>query len=118
MINKLENYKVELERVLLSLAKQDFVATADGIARLIKDFDFLIKNKEIAKQEVVDKNDLNAFGLDTDGLPDTDFFLLTKVLDISDIENTIIKDFYIQSNNAVYVYDSGNGKWIIDSIDD
>jgi len=113
MIRKLENYKFELEMVFKSLAKQDFTDAVDRIDRLMSDVDYLIIKKEIAKQEMVNKNDLDKFKLGTDGLPDTDSYLFTKEIDISDIENTKIKEIYLRDKGTVYQYNFENRNWFI-----
>jgi len=118
MISKLENYKFSLEKILKALAKQDFVSTVDGIDSLINDIDYILKNKEIVKQERMSKDDfLRQYG--TDGLPDdTNPYILTKAIDISDIESTKISHVYIRDCGSLFEYDFENKKWIIDSIDD
>jgi len=112
MIKKLENYKFSLEKILKSLAKQDFNTAVDGIDSLISDIDYILTKKKIAKQNMVKKDDLNDLG--TNGLPDSsDSYLFTKEIDISDIENTQIKEIYLRNGGTVYRYNFENRNWFL-----
>jgi len=112
MIKKLENYKFSLEKILKALAKQDFNNAVDGIDSLINDIDYLLRNKEITKQERIDKDDfLKQYG--TDGLQeDTNPYILMKAIDISDIESTKINNIYIRENGMLYEFDFESKRWI------
>jgi len=112
MIRKLENYQFELEKILKNLAKQDFNDAVNTLEILMRDIDYILNNKEIAKQERISKDDfLRQYG--TDGLPeDTNPYILTKAIDISDIECTKINNIYIRERGMLYEFDFESKRWI------
>jgi len=110
MIKKLENYKFSLEKILKALAKQDFNEAVNTLEILMRDIDYILNSKEIAKQERINKDVLDIYG--TDGLPDNaNPTLLTKTIDISDIENTKINNVYMRESGILYEFDFESKKW-------
>jgi len=124
MIKKLENYQFELEKILKSLAKQDFDTAVDILEKLINDINRILKNKEFVKQGMIKMKDLKEiYGINS--FPENFRFsllnaeyLLTKVFDISDIENIKVKNTYFRNGGTVYLYDKESKKWIVDSTAD
>jgi len=111
MIKKLESYKFELEKILKSLAKQDFNDAVNTLEILMRDIDYILNSKEIAKQERINKDVLDIYG--TDGLLEgVNPTLLTKTIYISDIENTKINNVYMRESGMLYEFDFESKKWI------
>jgi len=113
MLNEFERYKYEIKRIMKDMARQDFTSAVDKLECLIESFDYILKYKTIVVQETLCRDGLNdKYGMD--GLTvNLNYYNILKELDI---ENFKIKNIYFRDNQTLYLYDSENRKWDIDSI--
>jgi len=113
MLNEFERYKYEIKRIMKDMARQDFTSIVDKLEGLIESFDYILKYKTIDTQETLCRDDFNnKYGLD--GLSvNLNYYNILKELDI---ENFKIKNIYFRDGKTLYLYNSENRKWNIDSI--
>jgi len=120
MLKQIEQMYNNLELSINMIARGNMDRAIDSIEDTMSIFKSIIKNKTVKVERVMTSEEFNRkFKLE--GLPDyiscQDKYIITKTIDITDIENTFVISLSIPAfdgNGGVYTYDKSKLIWMYD----